>query len=155
MFNLWHWILAWAPIKDPSIFLPFQKQMEELLSFSKKSSQSNHSIWFGHFTTSTILSPSPGIRTVMRWGRPLDLNWFFSVVSHCWTHLLFWRGFLINLACSLSLFIYSVYFSLFSSATAYLCGHLHTLGGLMPVLHTRHFTGTLELEVGDWKDNRR
>ncbi|EDL79967.1 similar to hypothetical protein FLJ23375 (predicted), isoform CRA_a [Rattus norvegicus] len=84
-----------------------EKQMEELLSFSKKSSQSNQTIWFGHFTTSTILSPSPGIRTVM------------------------------------------------GSATAYLCGHLHTLGGLMPVLHTRHFTGTLELEVGDWKDNRR
>lgn len=84
-----------------------EKQMEELLSFSKKSSQSNQTIWFGHFTTSTILSPSPGIRTVM------------------------------------------------SSATAYLCGHLHTLGGLMPVLHTRHFTGALELEVGDWKDNRR
>ncbi|XP_029426107.1 transmembrane protein 62 isoform X2 [Nannospalax galili] len=83
-----------------------EKQMEELLSLSKESSQSNQTIWFGHFTTSTILSPSPGIRTVM------------------------------------------------SSATAYLCGHLHTLGGLMPVLHTRHLSGTLELEVGDWKDNR-
>uniref|UniRef100_A0A8D1GPQ7 Transmembrane protein 62 n=1 Tax=Sus scrofa TaxID=9823 RepID=A0A8D1GPQ7_PIG len=84
-----------------------QKQMEDLLLLAKESSWSNHSIWFGHFTTSTILSPSPGIRSVM------------------------------------------------SSATAYLCGHLHTLGGLMPVLHTRHFQGTLELEVGDWKDNRR
>lgn len=84
-----------------------EKQMEELSAFSEKSSQSNQTIWFGHFTTSTILSPSPGIRTVM------------------------------------------------SSGTAYLCGHLHTLGGLMPVLHTRHFSGTLELEVGDWKDNRR
>ncbi|XP_032337275.1 transmembrane protein 62 isoform X2 [Camelus ferus] len=84
-----------------------QKQMEELLLLAKESSRSNHSIWFGHFTTSTMLSPSPGIRSIMR------------------------------------------------SATAYLCGHLHTLGGLMPVLHTRHFQGTLELEVGDWKDNRR
>ncbi|XP_023446985.1 transmembrane protein 62 isoform X2 [Dasypus novemcinctus] len=84
-----------------------EKQMEELLLLAKESSQSNHTIWFGHFTTSTILSPSPGIRSIM------------------------------------------------SSATAYLCGHLHTLGGLMPVLHTRHFQGTLELEVGDWKDNRR
>ncbi|XP_057577868.1 transmembrane protein 62 isoform X2 [Hippopotamus amphibius kiboko] len=84
-----------------------QKQMEELLLLAKESSRSNHSIWFGHFTTSTILSPSPGIRSIM------------------------------------------------SSAIAYLCGHLHTLGGLMPVLHTRHFQGTLELEVGDWKDNRR
>ncbi|XP_023111219.1 transmembrane protein 62 isoform X4 [Felis catus] len=84
-----------------------EKRMEELLLLVKESSRSNHSIWFGHYTTSTILSPSPGIRSIM------------------------------------------------SSATAYLCGHLHTLGGLMPVLHTRHLQGTLELEVGDWKDNRR
>ncbi|XP_023568289.1 transmembrane protein 62 [Octodon degus] len=84
-----------------------EKQMKELLFLAKQSSRSNHTIWFGHFTTSTILSPSPGIQSTM------------------------------------------------SSATAYLCGHLHTLGGLMPVLHTRHFQGTLELEVGDWKDNRR
>ncbi|XP_069317046.1 transmembrane protein 62 isoform X3 [Eulemur rufifrons] len=84
-----------------------KKRMEELLSLAKESSQSNHTIWFGHFTTSTILSPPPGIRSLM------------------------------------------------SLATAYMCGHLHTLGGLMPVLHTRHFQGTLELEVGDWKDNRR
>ncbi|XP_045863344.1 transmembrane protein 62 isoform X2 [Meles meles] len=84
-----------------------EKRMEELLLLAKESSRSNHSIWFGHYTTSTILSPSPGIRSIM------------------------------------------------SSATAYLCGHLHTLGGLMPVLHTRHFQGTLELEVGDWKENRR
>nr|XP_045012463.1 transmembrane protein 62 isoform X2 [Jaculus jaculus] len=84
-----------------------EEQMKELILLSKESSQSNQTIWFGHFTTSTILSPSPGIRTIM------------------------------------------------SSATAYLCGHLHTLGGLMPVLHSRHSKGTLELEVGDWKDNRR
>ncbi|XP_070325190.1 transmembrane protein 62 isoform X2 [Odocoileus virginianus] len=84
-----------------------QKRMEELLLLAKESRWSNHSIWFGHYTTSTVLSPSPGLRSIM------------------------------------------------SSATAYLCGHLHTLGGLMPVLHTRHFQGTLELELGDWKDNRR
>ncbi|XP_045142392.1 transmembrane protein 62, partial [Echinops telfairi] len=84
-----------------------EKRMEELSLLATESSQSNHTIWFGHFTTSTILSASPGIRSVM------------------------------------------------SSATAYFCGHLHTLGGLMPVLHTRNFQGTLELEVGDWKDNRR
>ncbi|XP_072868194.1 transmembrane protein 62 isoform X5 [Chlorocebus sabaeus] len=92
---------------DSNIFWGLQKKMEELLLLAKESSRSNHTIWFGHFTTSTILSPSPGIRSIM------------------------------------------------SSAIAYLCGHLHTLGGLMPVLHTRHFQGTLELEVGDWKDNRR
>lgn len=42
-----------------------------------------------------------------------------------------------------------------SSATAYLCGHLHTMGGLMPALYSQHRSGTLELELGDWKDNRR
>ncbi|KAL8169490.1 UNVERIFIED_CONTAM: Transmembrane protein 62 [Gekko kuhli] len=82
-------------------------QMEELSLLATESHDSNHTIWFGHYPTSTIISPSPGIRMVMR------------------------------------------------SATAYLCGHLHTLGGLMPVLHTQHHHGTLELELGDWKNNRK
>jgi hypothetical protein len=42
----------------------------------------------------------------------------------------------------------------FSSGSAYLCGHLHTLGGLMPEMYTMHKEGNLELELGDWKDNR-
>ena len=37
----------------------------------------------------------------------------------------------------------------------YLSGHLHTLGGLAPELYTLHHTGTPELELGDWKENRR
>lgn len=37
----------------------------------------------------------------------------------------------------------------------YLSGHLHTLGGLAPQLYTLHHTGTPELELGDWKENRR
>ncbi|NXY49214.1 TMM62 protein, partial [Ceuthmochares aereus] len=82
-------------------------QMKELSLMATESLHSNHTIWFGHFPTSTIISQDPGIRTLM------------------------------------------------SSATAYLCGHLHTLGGLMPVLHSQHRGGTLELELGDWKDNRR
>nr|XP_014349246.1 PREDICTED: transmembrane protein 62 [Latimeria chalumnae] len=84
-----------------------QTKMNTLSRLAKESLHSNKSIWFGHYTTSTILSPSPGIRQVM------------------------------------------------SSAVAYLCGHLHTLGGLMPVLHSRHSQGTLELELGDWMSNRR
>uniref|UniRef100_A0A1A7XQY4 Transmembrane protein 62 n=1 Tax=Iconisemion striatum TaxID=60296 RepID=A0A1A7XQY4_9TELE len=84
-----------------------QSQMELLDTFRAESLKSNQSIWFGHYTTSTIVSPSPGVRDKMR------------------------------------------------SAVAYLCGHLHTLGGLMPVLHSRHPQGTLELELGDWMDNRR
>uniref|UniRef100_A0A8C3NDW3 Transmembrane protein 62 n=1 Tax=Geospiza parvula TaxID=87175 RepID=A0A8C3NDW3_GEOPR len=82
-------------------------QMAELSLMATESLHSNHTIWFGHYPTSTIISPSPGIRTLM------------------------------------------------SSATAYLCGHLHTMGGLMPVLHSQHRGGTLELELGDWMDNRK
>ncbi|XP_061599197.1 transmembrane protein 62 [Cololabis saira] len=84
-----------------------QTQMDLLDTFRAESLKSNQSVWFGHYTTSTIVSPSPGVRDMMR------------------------------------------------SAVAYLCGHLHTLGGLMPVLHSRHPQGSLELELGDWMDNRR
>lgn len=84
-----------------------QTQMDLLDRFRVESLRSNQSIWFGHYTTSTVVSPSPGLRQLMR------------------------------------------------SSVAYLCGHLHTLGGLMPVLHSRHPQGTLELELGDWMDNRR
>lgn len=84
-----------------------QTQMDLLDSFRLESLSSNQTVWFGHYTTSTIVSPAPGVRQLMR------------------------------------------------SAVAYLCGHLHTLGGLMPVLHSRHPQGTLELELGDWMDNRR
>lgn len=38
---------------------------------------------------------------------------------------------------------------------AYVCGHLHTLGGLVPNMYTLQKDGFLELELGDWKDNRR
>ncbi|XP_062824187.1 transmembrane protein 62 isoform X1 [Anolis carolinensis] len=82
-------------------------QMQELSLLAAESHNSNHTIWFGHYPTSSIISASPGIRMAM------------------------------------------------SSATAYLCGHFHTVGGLLPVLHTRHHHGTLELELGDWKDNRK
>lgn len=37
---------------------------------------------------------------------------------------------------------------------AYLCGHLHSMGGLVPNMYTKHKKGYLELELGDWKDNR-
>ncbi|KAK7940398.1 hypothetical protein WMY93_003724 [Mugilogobius chulae] len=84
-----------------------QTQMDLLDTFRLESLRSNQTIFFGHYTTSTIVSPAPGVRELMR------------------------------------------------SAVAYLCGHLHTLGGLMPVLHSRHPQGTLELELGDWMDNRR
>ncbi|XP_030036329.2 transmembrane protein 62-like [Manduca sexta] len=37
---------------------------------------------------------------------------------------------------------------------AYVCGHLHSMGGLVPKMYTKQQRGYLELELGDWKDNR-
>ncbi|XP_067009565.1 transmembrane protein 62 isoform X2 [Anabrus simplex] len=37
---------------------------------------------------------------------------------------------------------------------AYLCGHFHMLGGVVPNMYTLQQAGFLELELGDWKDNR-
>ena len=42
-----------------------------------------------------------------------------------------------------------------SGGIVYLSGHLHTLAGLAPQLYTLHHTGTPELELADWKENRR
>ncbi|XP_078419069.1 transmembrane protein 62 isoform X5 [Cetorhinus maximus] len=81
--------------------------MDELSKIASETVNSNQTIWLGHYTTSTIISASPGIHQLM------------------------------------------------SSAIAYLCGHLHALGGLMPVLHSRNAQGTLELELADWMDNRK
>ncbi|CAH2076721.1 unnamed protein product, partial [Iphiclides podalirius] len=36
----------------------------------------------------------------------------------------------------------------------YVCGHLHSMGGLVPNMYTIQRKGFLELELGDWKDNR-
>ena len=46
-------------------------------------------------------------------------------------------------------------FFFYRNATAYLCGHLHTLAGIIPNMYARHKSGLLELELGDWKDERR
>ncbi|GJQ65555.1 hypothetical protein Trydic_g7655 [Trypoxylus dichotomus] len=37
----------------------------------------------------------------------------------------------------------------------YVCGHLHTLGGVVPNMYTLQKSGFLELELGDWKNNRK
>ncbi|KAK3909132.1 Transmembrane protein 62 [Frankliniella fusca] len=36
----------------------------------------------------------------------------------------------------------------------YLCGHFHTFGGAVPNMYTLQKKGFLELELGDWMDNR-
>ena len=37
---------------------------------------------------------------------------------------------------------------------AYLCGHFHTFGGIVPRMYSHHHSGLLELELADWKHNR-
>lgn len=41
------------------------------------------------------------------------------------------------------------------TSVAHVCGHLHTLGGLMPHMYGRHPSGHLELELADFKDSKR
>ncbi|KAJ0175725.1 hypothetical protein K1T71_008884 [Dendrolimus kikuchii] len=36
----------------------------------------------------------------------------------------------------------------------YVCGHLHSMGGLVKKMYTKQKKGFLELELSDWKDNR-
>lgn len=40
------------------------------------------------------------------------------------------------------------------NSLAYMCGHLHTLGGMVPHMYTLHDNKFLELEIGDWKKQR-
>lgn len=43
----------------------------------------------------------------------------------------------------------------YKESMVYLCGHLHTLGGTVPDMYTLQQEGFLELELADWKDNRK
>ncbi|KFM76795.1 Transmembrane protein 62, partial [Stegodyphus mimosarum] len=84
-------------------------QKDEYAHIQKLASEAkgNMTIWFGHYPTSTIVAPNPGVRELMR------------------------------------------------SRGPYLCGHLHTLGGMVPEMYTLQSTGNLELELADWKENRK
>ena len=77
--------------------------------FEDARSKTDFQIVFGHYPTSCVLTPQPGLRSVI--GKS-------------------------------------------ASTLAYLCGHLHTLNNLAPHMYSTHNEGFLELELGDWKDNR-
>ncbi|PSN33115.1 hypothetical protein C0J52_15540 [Blattella germanica] len=79
------------------------------LSDEARRKGSNFTIWFGHYPTSCILAPGPGVRTLI---------------------------------------------GQYQEALVYVCGHYHTLGGMVPNMYTLQQAGFLELELGDWKDNR-
>ncbi|CAL8074381.1 unnamed protein product [Calicophoron daubneyi] len=82
----------------------FEQRIREL---GKVSEGSNHTFWFGHYPTPTIIS------------KHFDLRGYFR-----------------------------------SHASAYFCGHMHTVHGLLPHLYAVQPQGYLELELGDWRDNR-
>lgn len=43
----------------------------------------------------------------------------------------------------------------YDTSLAYMCGHLHTLAGLVPRMYVLQANSFLELEVADWKDCRK
>lgn len=42
----------------------------------------------------------------------------------------------------------------YDESYVYICGHLHTQGGIVTNMFTLLKDGFLELELGDWKSNR-
>lgn len=44
--------------------------------------------------------------------------------------------------------------SSYENSLAYMCGHLHTLGGIVPNMYALQEDSFLELELADWKKNR-
>ena len=54
----------------------------------------------------------------------------------------------------LTIYCFECFICNYRDAAYYLCGHLHTLAGLLTRMYSRHNTGTIELELGDWRDNR-
>ncbi|XP_063701317.1 transmembrane protein 62-like [Culicoides brevitarsis] len=42
----------------------------------------------------------------------------------------------------------------YAESMVYLCGHFHTFAGTVPRMYTLHHEGFLELELGDWMQNR-
>ncbi|KAK3092914.1 hypothetical protein FSP39_008820 [Pinctada imbricata] len=96
--------------KRPFNFFGFlsDKEKAKVKRLKTETYESNKVVWFGHYTTSLIVTEDgQDVRALMRDG------------------------------------------------SAYLCGHLHTLADLVPKMYTLHKTGLLELELGDWKDNRK
>lgn len=84
-----------------------KSELDNLTSLASEAElDSDHTVWFGHYPTSCLITPPPGLRQVM------------------------------------------------SSGMVYLCGHLHSLLGLVPSMYTRHHNGLRELELQDWKDGR-
>ncbi|XP_038075262.1 transmembrane protein 62-like [Patiria miniata] len=84
----------------------YESELQKLEEFSKETRHSNHTVFFGHYPTSTIIAPHTRLSNALKNG------------------------------------------------ISYLCGHLHSFGGLVPNMNAVHKNGLLELELEDWKQNR-
>lgn len=101
-------------VQSPGLKIPFNflgivkdADLEELRKYKQeaKENDSQYSIWFAHYPTSSIASPNEGLRNIID--------------------------------------------------GPYLCGHYHTIGNMVIKMHASQQPGFVELELGDWKYNRR
>lgn len=129
--------------------------MERLADASKSF---NMTIWFGHHPFS--VTTTPYVRKILRWvtrQHITHLHSFTCSVTHSsvWLiHSITHRLLKINNTLNPDqLHIHSYVY--FRTGGVYLCGHLHTLAGVVPKMHAVHVDGHLELELGDWLDTRK
>lgn len=101
-------------VQTPGLKIPFNfigivdhQDLGELREFKKisKDANSQYTVWFAHYPTSSIASPDEGLRNIID--------------------------------------------------GPYLCGHYHTIGNWITQMHATQQPGYVELELGDWKYNRR
>lgn len=101
-------------VQTPGLKIPFNfigivedQDLTELKEFKKiaKERNSQYTVWFAHYPTSSIASPHEGLRNIID--------------------------------------------------GPYLCGHFHTIGGWVTQMHATQQPGFVEIELGDWKYNRR
>lgn len=101
-------------VQTPGVKLPFDflgyvgdDDMRELKQFKEEAKKLNsqYTIWFAHYPTSSIASVGEGLRNIVD--------------------------------------------------GPYLCGHFHTIGNWVVKMHATQQPGYAEVELGDWKYNRR
>ncbi|XP_071790567.1 transmembrane protein 62-like [Asterias amurensis] len=83
-----------------------ESNLQKLEDFTKDQKLSNHTVFFGHYPTSTIIAPHTRLSNALQTG------------------------------------------------VTYLCGHLHSFGGMVPHMNAVQKNGVVELELEDWKENR-
>ena len=109
----------------------------DLENLGNEAKNNNQTVLYGHYPTSSMYSLSVKISSRIEIG---EISIFYR--GDHWTSIL-------------ALFGSTAARNLFSSLSiAYLCGHLHNGGGVIPKMQHMHRNGVAELELADWKKNR-